>query len=68
MTFYKGVFTEYYKLDQPIIITIITGALLQGVAEGIIELQIKEDSYYKTMRLLEVLHVISLSGSLILIL
>jgi hypothetical protein len=65
MTFYKGAFTKYHRLDQPIMITTATGALLQGVAEGIVELQIKEDSYYKTIRLSEVLHVIGLSGSLI---
>jgi hypothetical protein len=69
MTFYKGVFTEYYKLDQPIIITIaIRRALLQGVAKGIVELQIKEDNYYKIIRLSEVLYVIGLSGSFISIL
>jgi hypothetical protein len=68
MTFYKGAFTEYYRLDQPIMITTATGALLQGVAEGTVELQIKEDSYYKIVRLSEVLYVIGLSGNLILVL
>jgi hypothetical protein len=68
ITFYKGAFIEYYRLDQPIMITIATGTLLQGVAEGIVELQIKEDSYYKIIRLSEVLHVIGLSRSLILVL
>jgi hypothetical protein len=68
MTFYKRVFIKYYKLDQPIMIIITIGALFQGIAKGIIELQIKEDNYYKIIRLSEVLHVINLSGSFILIL
>jgi hypothetical protein len=68
MTFYKRVFIKYHKLDQPIIITITIGALLQGITKGIVELQIKEDNYYKTIRLSEVLHIISLSGSFILVL
>jgi hypothetical protein len=62
------VFIKYYRLDQPIMITTAIGALLQGVTKGIVKLQIKEDNYYKIIRLSEVLHVIGLSGSFILVL
>jgi hypothetical protein len=68
ITFYKKAFTKYYRLDQPIMIIITTGALFQGIAKSIVKLQIKEDNYYKTIRLSEVLHVIGLSGSFILVL
>jgi hypothetical protein len=38
MTFCKEAFTDYYKLQEPIIINTATGAQLQGIAEGTVTL------------------------------
>ncbi len=65
MTYYRDVFIEYYKLDKPVVISIVLGAQLQGIVEGTIVLKVLRDSEYWPVTLTRVLHVPGLSGSLI---
>src|SRR6266536_6257038 len=65
MTYYRDVFVEYYKLDEPVVISTASGAQLQGIAEGTIALKVLRDGEYWPVTLTGVLHVPGLSGSLI---
>jgi hypothetical protein len=65
MTFCKEAFTEYYRLQEPVIINTATGAQLQGIAEGTVRLQITVQGHTKPVLLTGVLHVPGLTGSLI---
>lgn len=65
MTFCKEAFTEYYRLDNPVLISTATGAQLQGVAEGTVTLQVTVQGQTRPISLSGVLHVPGLTGSLI---
>ena len=65
MTYYRDVFVEYYKLNEPIVISIALGAQLQGITEGTITLKVLRDGEYWPVILTRVLHVLGLLGSLI---
>jgi hypothetical protein len=65
MTFCKEAFTEYFRLQDPVVINTATGAQLQGVAEGSVTLQINVEGQSRTILLTGVLHVPGLTGSLI---
>ena len=68
MTYYRDVFVEYYRLNEPVIINTASGAQLQGIAEGTIALRVLRDGEYRPVTLTGVLHVLGLLGSLILVL
>lgn len=65
MTYHKGAFQDYNKLQEPIIINTASGVQLQGIAEGTVALTVLVDSVLKPVLLTGVLHVPGLSGSLI---
>jgi hypothetical protein len=65
MTFCKEAFSEYYPLDNPVLINTATGAQLQGIAEGTVTLQVTVQGHTRPISLTGVLHVPGLAGSLI---
>ncbi|KAM3067034.1 hypothetical protein ACMFMG_012223 [Clarireedia jacksonii] len=65
MTYAKWKFEDYTKLDEPIGVTTASGAVIQAVGQGTVRIKTLVQGQIRPVRLLDVLHVPGLAGSLI---
>jgi hypothetical protein len=65
ITYIKESFSTYSVLDKPIEVITASGAVIQAITEGIIQLKITLKGELCTIALTEVLYIPGLAGSLI---
>jgi hypothetical protein len=65
MTYAKWKFDDYTELDKPIDVTTASGATIQAIGQGTVRLQTLVQGQVRPVRLLDVLYVPGLAGSLI---
>lgn len=65
MTYFKGAFTEYSALQEPIIILTANGTELQAIGQGTVVLKVSRNGTISPVALTEVLYAPGLTGSLI---
>jgi hypothetical protein len=65
ITYTRWKFDDYIELDKPIDVTIASGATIQAIGQGIVRLQALVYSLIRPVRLVDILYVPGLAGSLI---
>jgi hypothetical protein len=65
MTYARWKFEDYKELDEPIDVTTASGAIIQAIGQGTVRLQTLVQGQIRPVRLLDVLYVPGLAGSLI---
>jgi hypothetical protein len=65
MTYARWKFDDYIELDEPIDVTTASGATIQVIGQRIVRLQAFVQGQIRLVRLVDVLYVPGLAGSLI---
>jgi hypothetical protein len=65
MTYARWKFDDYIELDEPIDVTTASGATIQAIGQGTVRLQALVQGQIRPVRLVDVLYVPGLAGSLI---